>query len=98
MTFVGLIASTWAGILAPVAAPAIVNTAYDPLPQYTYAYNIQDSLTGDSKSQQETREGEVVKGLCPIHSCKSFEQESLVRCVLCFFSKQSQAYYQLKSK
>lgn len=51
---------------APLAAvgPAVaVNTEYDPAPQYTYAYNIHDSLTGDQKSQQETRDGDVVKGM-----------------------------------
>lgn len=47
---------------AGILAPAPINTEYDPLPQYSYAYNIQDSLTGDSKSQQESRHGEVVKG------------------------------------
>lgn len=48
-----------------VAAPApyaAINTDYDPAPQYAYAYNIQDSLTGDYKSQQESRDGDVVKG------------------------------------
>jgi hypothetical protein len=49
--------------LAVAAAPAsVINTEFDPLPQYTYAYNIQDSITGDYKSQQETRDGDVVKG------------------------------------
>ncbi|XP_026735985.1 larval cuticle protein A3A-like [Trichoplusia ni] len=35
---------------------------YDPNPQYSYAYDIQDALTGDSKNQQETRSGDVVQG------------------------------------
>lgn len=35
---------------------------YDPHPQYSYAYDIQDALTGDSKSQQESRDGDVVHG------------------------------------
>lgn len=54
---------------APVAAvPAAVpiahalDTQYDPLPQYSYAYKVQDALTGDNKSQQETRDGDVVTG------------------------------------
>lgn len=49
---------------APAIAPAAVavNPEYDPYPQYAYAYNIQDALTGDQKSQQESREGDVVKG------------------------------------
>lgn len=49
--------------VAVAAAPAVaINTDFDPAPQYAYAYNIQDSLTGDYKSQQESRDGDVVKG------------------------------------
>ncbi|KAG8233668.1 hypothetical protein J437_LFUL013714 [Ladona fulva] len=52
---------------AVVAAPAIakvaaVDTDYDPNPQYSYSYDIQDALTGDSKGQSETRNGDVVQG------------------------------------
>lgn len=39
-----------------------LNTEVDPHPQYAFAYNVQDALTGDSKSQQEVRDGDVVKG------------------------------------
>ncbi|XP_073981923.1 larval cuticle protein A3A-like [Rhodnius prolixus] len=35
---------------------------YDPNPQYSYAYDVQDALTGDSKSQHESRQGDVVQG------------------------------------
>ncbi|KAI4490403.1 hypothetical protein M0802_010674 [Mischocyttarus mexicanus] len=45
----------------PVAAVAPA-TDYDPHPQYTYAYDVSDSLTGDSKSQHESRNGDVVSG------------------------------------
>jgi hypothetical protein len=48
--------------VAKVAAPVAVDTDYDPNPQYSYAYDIQDALTGDSKGQQETRSGDVVQG------------------------------------
>ncbi|XP_058062666.1 cuticle protein 21-like [Anopheles bellator] len=49
--------------IAAVAPPVLaVNTNYDPLPQYSYAYNVQDALTGDTKSQQETRDGDIVRG------------------------------------
>ena len=48
--------------VAKVAAPVAVDTDYDPNPQYSYAYDIQDALTGDSKSQQESRNGDVVQG------------------------------------
>lgn len=65
------------GAFAPrvLAGPAVVPAVavrpepYDPLPQYAFAYNIQDALTGDHKSQQETRDGDVVKGT--IHSIGS---------------------------
>lgn len=46
---------------APVAKYAPVED-YDPNPHYSFAYDIQDHLTGDSKSQHETRSGDVVKG------------------------------------
>ncbi|XP_043519665.1 larval cuticle protein A2B-like isoform X2 [Frieseomelitta varia] len=50
---------------APVAKAVVakaVDADYDPHPQYSYAYNVHDSLTGDAKSQQETRDGDVVQG------------------------------------
>lgn len=34
----------------------------DAYPQYSYAYNVQDALTGDSKTQEESRDGDIVKG------------------------------------
>ena len=50
---------------APVAKAVVakaVDADFDPHPQYSYAYNVHDSLTGDAKSQQETRDGDVVQG------------------------------------
>ncbi|GBP38883.1 Cuticle protein [Eumeta japonica] len=51
---------------APVAyAAPVVKAAveeYDPHPQYSFAYDVQDGLTGDSKAQHETRDGDVVQG------------------------------------
>lgn len=45
------------------AAPAVVAAEeVDPHPQYSFAYDVQDSLTGDSKTQEESRDGDVVKG------------------------------------
>ncbi|CAG9568000.1 unnamed protein product [Danaus chrysippus] len=46
--------------VAPVAKLAVEE--YDVNPQYSYAYEVQDSLTGDSKSQHESRDGDVVQG------------------------------------
>lgn len=50
---------------APVAklnavAPVARVEEYDA--QYSFAYDVQDSLTGDSKTQHETRDGDVVQG------------------------------------
>lgn len=65
--------ATYAKVSAPVhtyaAAPvaysaplAKAHDDYDPNPQYSFSYDIQDGLTGDSKSQHETRNGDVVSG------------------------------------
>lgn len=57
-------------VSAPIVAAPVVKTVvatkqvedYDPNPQYSFAYDVQDGLTGDSKSQHETRHGDVVEG------------------------------------
>jgi hypothetical protein len=50
--------------LAAYPAPvAVTKLDYaDSYPQYQFAYTVQDALTGDSKAQEETRDGGVVKG------------------------------------
>ncbi|XP_075148427.1 larval cuticle protein A3A-like [Haematobia irritans] len=53
--------------VAPVhvaAQPVYAKAAeeYDPHPQYKYGYDVQDSISGDSKSQIEERDGDVVRG------------------------------------
>lgn len=47
---------------APFAKAAVADADYDPNPQYSYGYDVQDALTGDSKSQVESRSGDVVQG------------------------------------
>jgi hypothetical protein len=47
---------------APAVAVAKTVEDYDPNPQYSFAYDVQDNLTGDSKSQHETRNGDNVEG------------------------------------
>lgn len=42
--------------VVPVQAP------FQPDASYTFAYQVQDQITGDSKSQEESRQGDVVKG------------------------------------
>jgi hypothetical protein len=34
----------------------------DRVPSYSYGYDVHDEVTGDIKSQQETRDGDVVHG------------------------------------
>lgn len=46
----------------PLPLAAVDATNYDPYPQYSYAYDVQDTLTGDAKSQHESRDGDVVSG------------------------------------
>ncbi|XP_046483220.2 larval cuticle protein A3A-like [Neodiprion pinetum] len=53
------------GYAAPIAKAVVTKTVdaeYDPNPQYSYAYDVQDSITGDNKEQHETRDGDVVHG------------------------------------
>ncbi|CRK90774.1 CLUMA_CG004466, isoform A [Clunio marinus] len=46
-----------------LGAPAIVKSVeYDANPHYQYTYSVNDALTGDSKSQSESRQGDVVTG------------------------------------
>lgn len=45
----------------PVHAPKAPEP-YDTNPSYSFAYDIQDGVTGDSKSQHESRQGDVVHG------------------------------------
>ncbi|XP_047034459.1 larval cuticle protein A3A-like [Helicoverpa zea] len=49
-----------AKVVTPVAKLAVEE--YDAHPQYSFAYDVQDGLTGDSKSQHESRDGDVVQG------------------------------------
>lgn len=56
------IAQPQLAIAQPVLAKQVRVEDYDANPQYSFSYDVQDSLTGDSKSQQETRSGDVVQG------------------------------------
>lgn len=46
----------------PAAAPLVKADYADAHPQYAFAYTVQDTLTGDSKTQEESRDGGIVKG------------------------------------
>ncbi|NP_001166276.1 cuticular protein RR-2 family member 14 precursor [Nasonia vitripennis] len=49
-------------IAAPVAKAVIAEDSYDPHPQYRYSYDVHDAITGDSKTQEEQRDGDAVRG------------------------------------
>lgn len=58
-------------------APAVAHVAhedYDPNPQYSFAYDVQDSLTGDSKAQHESRSGDVVQGSYSLIDADGFKR------------------------
>lgn len=67
-----LVAKTFAAPIVAAPAPVVAKTVVsaplvepeivDAHPQYQFAYDVQDSLTGDSKTQEETRDGDVVRG------------------------------------
>ncbi|XP_015512683.1 larval cuticle protein A2B-like [Neodiprion pinetum] len=52
------------GYAAPIAKAVVktIDADYDPNPQYSYSYDVHDSITGDVKSQEETRNGDAVQG------------------------------------
>ncbi|XP_046744600.1 cuticle protein 21-like isoform X1 [Diprion similis] len=50
---------------APIAKAVVtkaIDADYDPNPQYSYSYDVQDAITGDNKQQQESRNGDAVQG------------------------------------
>jgi hypothetical protein len=48
--------------VAHAVAPTLRTESYDPHPQYNYGYSVSDALTGDQKSAQESRDGDLVQG------------------------------------
>nr|CAH7768534.1 unnamed protein product [Callosobruchus chinensis] len=47
---------------APLAKTVVHEEEYDAHPEYQFGYDVQDALTGDSKSQYESRSGDIVQG------------------------------------
>ncbi|XP_021945950.2 protein TsetseEP [Folsomia candida] len=54
-----LVASVEGGL---IASSAPVLRELDAYPQYNYGYSVQDPITGDVKGQEESRNGDVVRG------------------------------------
>lgn len=49
-------------VASPVLA-RISDDTVDPNPSYSFAYDVQDALTGDSKGQIESRANGIVQGI-----------------------------------
>ncbi|KAG5883876.1 hypothetical protein JTB14_007765 [Gonioctena quinquepunctata] len=47
---------------AGLALGRLSDDTFDPNPSYSFAYDVQDALTGDSKGQIETRANGIVQG------------------------------------
>jgi len=47
---------------AVTAIRTVEGDSYDAHPQYNFGYSITDSVTGDSKTREESRDGDVVTG------------------------------------
>ncbi|XP_070161123.1 cuticular protein 3 [Polyergus mexicanus] len=63
--FLGLTAFAHGAVVPavlPAAAPLAKLEEFDAAPQYSFAYDVQDAVTGDSKAQYETRNGDIVRG------------------------------------
>ena len=64
MVFFAVMAVSFAAVV-PVApaGPVLAKLEdFDAAPQYSFGYDVQDALTGDSKSQYESRNGDIVQG------------------------------------
>jgi hypothetical protein len=53
---------TIAKVATPLVAKVLAPEPYDAHPHYNFNYAVNDPTTGDSKSQTETRDGDVVTG------------------------------------
>lgn len=74
--FAACIAVASAGVVpvaAPLAAVAQVEE-YDPHPQYTYGYDVKDAISGDSKTQVETRDGDLVQGQYSLNDADGYRR------------------------
>nr|AAX12438.1 Dbuz\Ccp8-PA [Drosophila buzzatii] len=74
--FAACIAVASAGVVpvaTPLAAVAQVEE-YDPHPQYTYGYDVKDAISGDSKTQVETRDGDIVQGQYSLNDADGYRR------------------------
>ncbi|KAH8369152.1 hypothetical protein KR009_002849 [Drosophila setifemur] len=75
LLFAACVAVASAGLI-PAAAPLAVAQVeeYDPHPQYTYGYDVKDAISGDSKTQVESRDGDVVQGQYSLNDADGYRR------------------------
>ncbi|KAH8393821.1 hypothetical protein KR215_000652 [Drosophila sulfurigaster] len=61
------------GGLLPVK-PANSEDTYDAHPRYEFGYNVADADSGDVKSQQETRDGDLVQGQYTLNDADGYRR------------------------
>lgn len=54
--------------------PQKEEAAHDAHPRYSFAYDVQDALSGDVKSQQETRDGDQVQGQYSLNDADGYRR------------------------
>ncbi|ALC47369.1 Edg84A, partial [Drosophila busckii] len=69
--FVALFAVASAGLLP---AKSSQEEPFDDHPRYSFGYDVQDAVTGDVKSQMETRDGDVVQGQYSLNDADGFRR------------------------
>lgn len=70
--FVAFLAVAQAGLL-PVKSSGSDDT-FDSHPRYSFGYDVQDSETGDIKSQSESRDGDVVQGQYSVNDADGYKR------------------------
>ncbi|EDV42083.1 uncharacterized protein Dana_GF17184 [Drosophila ananassae] len=69
---VALVAVTQAALL-PVKSSGSEDT-FEAHPRYSFGYEVQDSETGDVKSQSESRDGDVVQGQYSVNDADGYRR------------------------
>ncbi|EDV48063.1 pupal cuticle protein Edg-84A [Drosophila erecta] len=71
-TFVAVISLAQAGLLPAKTTGS--GDSYDSHPQYSFNYDVQDPVTGDVKSQSESRDGDVVRGQYSVNDADGYRR------------------------
>ncbi|KAH8346925.1 hypothetical protein KR059_002947, partial [Drosophila kikkawai] len=70
--FVTFLAVAQAGLLPVKSSES--DATFDSHPRYSFGYDVQDSETGDVKSQSESRDGDVVQGQYSVNDADGYRR------------------------